>query len=429
MKKEIQNTLKYYLEYEISNILNSSELKISKNSIIVNKEKLQNVKKIKQELENIKEKKLSEKIKQFITGKVKNPEELNKQIIQELIKLEISDVDEIIIMSNIKNKIKENLYEKVNIKEKAIENFIYKLCDIIQSQEFYLYSHYITYINNQNQNYKEVKNLPIFIFNCDIYENDIRIIEVNVNPETLNIILSVILKKDITEVVLDYGDEIENYRKEIINTIDGGDIFHLIDLYYSKLEEYTTISKEQIKNIYKKNKNYRMNEEYIITLDELAAQSIKNIKEDIEALTEIIKNDNYIPKTLEKYLKNVEINKKDINDKKYKRPYLGNYKNEFGVSQIQYQITNAIKDNDITAIEGPPGTGKTSLLKEIIANNIVERANLILENWDEDLEYKKSKIEYYNINWFKENKNVIKSIVVSSKNGEAIENVGKEIFK
>ena len=53
MKKEIQNTLKYYLEYEISNILNSSELKISKNSIIVNKEKLQNVKKIKQELENI----------------------------------------------------------------------------------------------------------------------------------------------------------------------------------------------------------------------------------------------------------------------------------------------------------------------------------------------------------------------------------------
>ena len=131
----------------------------------------------------------------------------------------------------------------------------------------------------------------------------------------------------------------------------------------------------------------------------------------------------------EKYLKNVEINKKDINDKKYKRPYLGNYKNEFGVSQIQYQITNAIKDNDITAIEGPPGTGKTSLLKEIIANNIVERANLILENWDEDLEYKKSKIEYYNINWFKENKNVIKSIVVSSKNGEAIENVGKEIFK
>ena len=45
----------------------------------------------------------------------------------------------------------------------------------------------------------------------------------------------------------------------------------------------------------------------------------------------------------------------------------------------------------------------------------MERANLILENWDEDLEYKKSKIEYYNINWFKENKNVIKSIVVSSK--------------
>ena len=424
MKKAIPNILKYYLEYEISNILNSSELILSDQSMILTKEEIKNVK---QEIAKIKEKKIEEKIKKFIGRKAKNIEELKTEIKQELLKLELSDEDEILIMGNIKNKIKESLYEKVNIKEKALENFIYYLCSIMQSQQFYLYAHYITYINSKKS--EDVKQLPIFIFTCEIDGNNIEILESNVNPETLNILLSVILKKDITEVVLDYGDEIANYRKEIMNTIDGGDVFHLIDLYYAKLGEYTGVTQEQVKNIHKIHAKYKMNEEYIIALEELASQSIKNIKEDLETLIEIINNDNYVPKILDKYLENAGMSKKDIDDKKYKRSYLGNYKNEYGVSQIQYEIVNAIKDNDITAIEGPPGTGKTSLLKEIIANNVVERANLILKNWNENLEHKKSKIEYYDINWFHENEETIKSIVVSSKNGEAIENVGKEINK
>ena len=413
----VQNILNYYLEYEIYNIISSSQIKVNnKTSIIVRDIKKEDISK---KLNDLKEEKLIKRIEKFIGKKTNNLKEIVGLIQEELKNIDEQQSNKAQIYLRIKNVIRDK--SNYNKKEKLIENFVDELCDIKTSKEFLLYAHNVSIFNTG------VKKLPIFIFKCIIESERIKVIDTNINVETLNTILSVILNKEIPDVAIEYKEKILNYSKEIKSIIDSGDIQHILNICYVKLDDYIGISEKDIKEITKKNNKYNMNQEYIMSLDELSEEGIKNIKEDIELLNKLIKNDNYIPNLLKKYLKGNK-NKKNMNNSTYTEIYRGNYKSNFGVGENQYKIVNTIKDNELIAIEGPPGTGKTSLLKEIIANKIVERADLILKNWDNKVESNQCcKIDYYDIDYYGKDEDAIKSIVVSSKNGEAIENVGKEI--
>lgn len=414
----IQNILNYYIEYEMYNIISSSNIKVNNKTSIIMKD-IPEEKVISEMLNRLKEEKSRERIEKFIGKRVNNPKQIVSLIKGELANLDEKQSNKAQIYLEIKNVIKENYGYKTQ--EKVIEDFINELCDIKTSKEFILYVH------NMSLFYTEVRKLPIFIFKCKIENEVVKVIDIIINVETLNTILSVILNQEISDIVIEYKEKILNYSKEIKNSIDSGNIQHILNICYEKLNDYVGISEKEIKEISRKNIKYNMNQEYIMSLGELIEEGIKNIKEDIELLNKLIKNDNYVPNLLNKYL-NGTTKKKNINNPLYTQIYRGNYKSDHGVGQNQYKIVNTIKDNELIAIEGPPGTGKTSLLKEIIANKIVERAELILKNWDQKLELNKYYgANYYDIDWYSKDKNTIKSIVVASKNGEAIENVGKEI--
>lgn len=99
--------------------------------------------------------------------------------------------------------------------------------------------------------------------------------------------------------------------------------------------------------------------------------------------------------------------------------------------------TNEVRN--IFSVNGPPGTGKTTLLKEIIASNIVERAKLIsqYEHADDAFEerffedgnqYKKGYDKYYyKYHAFKDEKLLDYSMIVASCNNAAVENITKEL--
>lgn len=111
---------------------------------------------------------------------------------------------------------------------------------------------------------------------------------------------------------------------------------------------------------------------------------------------------------------------------------------EYGLYTAQVGAVNTIfselrVNEGLQGVNGPPGTGKTTLLKDVIAEIIVERAKVIsnlgcnhlFENGYKKIE-KESGYDLYTYNLKQSLKNNF-GIVVASNNNAAVENISKEL--
>ena len=158
-EKNVQKILKYYLEYEIYNIANSSQIKINnKTSILMMHNDILDIEKFSKNINSLKEGKLKEQINNFIGKRVTNKDELVKEIINELNNLD----DEQSNIAQISFLIQSLIKEKINyeIKEKTIENFSNKLCEIKTNNDFWLYAHNMTSTSKLD---RAKKNADIYI--------------------------------------------------------------------------------------------------------------------------------------------------------------------------------------------------------------------------------------------------------------------------
>lgn len=108
----------------------------------------------------------------------------------------------------------------------------------------------------------------------------------------------------------------------------------------------------------------------------------------------------------------------------------GRWPSKFNLSFMQQIAVNIAKENpkDIFSVNGPPGTGKTTLLKDIIANNIVERAAKFCESNHVNDIFKKvvgrdGTSFYYTI----PSDIAVYGMLVLSSNNKAVENITLEL--
>lgn len=116
---------------------------------------------------------------------------------------------------------------------------------------------------------------------------------------------------------------------------------------------------------------------------------------------------------------------------------LGKWPSIHSPSLMQQMAINIAISKDenlskIFSVNGPPGTGKTTLLKEIIASNVVERALLLAECQKPDEAFQKcqfkSPVNDYLKNYYQLNADLVKyGIIVVSNNNSAVENISKEL--
>lgn len=158
---------------------------------------------------------------------------------------------------------------------------------------------------------------------------------------------------------------------------------------------------------------------------QLVLHHIDTLKDNDKVLSYI----NSINQDIEHYdlLKDTDQMRKWYNPKVL--PY-GRWPSKFNLSFMQQIAVNIAKENpkDIFSVNGPPGTGKTTLLKDIIANNIVERASKFCESNHVNDIFKKvvgrdGTSFYYTI----PSDIAVYGMLVLSSNNKAVENITLEL--
>lgn len=110
---------------------------------------------------------------------------------------------------------------------------------------------------------------------------------------------------------------------------------------------------------------------------------------------------------------------------------LGRWPSKYMPSLMQQTAINIITQEaeDVVAINGPPGTGKTTLLKEVIAANIVKRADAICSLCTApDKAFTKKKSSRTGTSYYIPDSRITGyGILVASSNNAAVENISKEL--
>ena len=215
--------------------------------------------------------------------------------------------------------------------------------------------------------------------------------------------------------------EINAYLQENILKPMGVTMFRAGDIY-----GYCGFTTEEIQLVKAETMpNNDLKSSFFLDDLQLVLHHIDRLKDNDKVLSYI----NSLNQDIEHYdlLKDTDQMRKWYNPKVL--PY-GRWPSKFNLSFMQQIAVNIAKENpkDIFSVNGPPGTGKTTLLKDIIANNIVERAAKFCESNHVNDIFKKvvgrdGTSFYYTI----PSDITVYGMLVLSSNNKAVENITLEL--
>ena len=168
-------------------------------------------------------------------------------------------------------------------------------------------------------------------------------------------------------------------------------------------------------------------EKVFITTDELNELYEPPFRKELQLVKEKMQNEEDVPSSLKKYLlaNDSQVAYEDVTVKR--SLHYGSYTDDYEINRKQWDIAKNVNQIDLLAVNGPPGTGKTTLLKEIIADQLVAKASELISVWDTDwVQINSQKKLVYQSPFKGENQH---SIVVTSTNNKAVDNIGEELLK
>ncbi|QOS80575.1 hypothetical protein JNUCC31_06635 [Paenibacillus sp. JNUCC31] len=270
---------------------------------------------------------------------------------------------------------------------------------------------------------KETSTKPLITFIGRIEEKYLKVEQFFINRESLGIIVARLTNNSTFEV----GD------------IEKANLLELMDANaYSQqknMHEILNILNKELKRKYHKNledfkthEGWQMPAQVFVTFEMLEEMNRPIFQKEIERILELTTDDSPLPELLNRYLTGGQNTTAYVKEKSGRSFHGGSYTGEYPINEKQWHVIEAVKNHSLLSVNGPPGTGKSTLLKEIFADNMVMKAKTLTDLWDKPWEkFKERGNELYRIPFEIDDRTF--SMVLTSTNNKAVDNIGLELLK
>lgn len=371
--------------------------------------------------------------KEFTKEILENPEQIQKILIDKKSCEILKEIKKLIDKNYLKTESFRQLELKNKIEELLLDKSIDRFIEIFQftnenvKRNFYNFVLQLIEEDEVTICYpileKEKTKHPLMTLVAKLEDNKLSVSNVYLNKNSLLILIANFKKLDTHEVEYLYNKEITDALKSI-EMIQGQDqINEIIKLVELVLLEYFNIKSIMF---FDGLSEWKMIDKVLVTSEQLKELYEPPFRKEISIVKNKLSHTN--ESLVNKYL-NVN---KDQNSysSAFNNTYFhyGSYTAEYPVNKKQWDVVTNVDFTKLLSVNGPPGTGKTTLLKEIIADKFVEKTKDLITVWDKSWTKvnEGTKREVYQSPFIGENKN---SIIITSTNNKAVDNIGVELLK
>lgn len=272
-------------------------------------------------------------------------------------------------------------------------------------------------------NRKKGTQQPVFTFSCECTEEALQIQKAFVNKNVLTLMLSQKMDMELSDVKTSYGEKIDEMASAV-DALHPSALFS--QMYQTICGEFRHIFRMDLAEC-RLSGEWQLLEKAMISFQSSEAVIENCFRDEMETMERFISQDGILPETVKQYIGLADYRPQDIGEVPCDGSHLGSYQADYPVNQKQWKLMQLANQSKLLCVEGPPGTGKTTLLKEMIADTMVRKADALLAVWDQPW-----------TDMGKEGKDISRSplrgenlysIIISSTNKKPIDNIGIEMLQ
>lgn len=265
---------------------------------------------------------------------------------------------------------------------------------------------------------------PILTYKCTLSDGQINVLEVIPNTDKLALILAQQYDCGLSEAREIYREQIDSASMSVCALQKTANFHVLRALVNSEIKKALNMDIDLTSMSFCC--GWNMMRAAFITFEQVDDLVNSCFRKELGSIKTLCKSNLPLPKSVEKYLNGnptaVELTSKHKSDEFH----YGSYTDKYAVNEKQWKIAKLIDHVDMLCVEGPPGTGKTALLKEVIANVLVEKAFALLHVWDVPWEKSRQNKGLFVSPLGGENRH---SVIITSTNNKAVDNIGLELLQ